>query len=121
MITKDEIKHKNVPVIVKWDKPLTDANGNVTDGVMAGQAEEFIPRIESESRLLGELRYIEMDGETQDIQALRVRPKLKNMDKISIYYLCDCLINDNTGHICWTYWDGCTAMVKPWFYPYTAI
>ena len=24
-----------------------------------------------------------MDGETQDIQALRVRPKLKNMDKIS--------------------------------------
>ena len=83
MITKTDIEHKNVPVIVKWNKPLVNTNGNVTEGVMAGQAEEFIPRIESESRLLKDLRYIEMDGKTQDIQALRVRPKLKNMDKIS--------------------------------------
>ena len=82
MLTKADIQ-QNATVIVKWDKPLVDANGNVTDGVMAGQAQEFIPRIESESRLLGMLRYIEMDGETQDIQGLRVRPKLKNMDKIS--------------------------------------
>lgn len=83
MITRDDIEKRNVPVIVKWDKPLVDANGDATEGVMAGQAQEFIPRIEAESRLLGALRYIEMDGETQDIQALRVRPKLKNMDKIT--------------------------------------
>ena len=82
MITKADIAQRNTPVIVKWDKPLTN-NGAVTEGVIAGQATEFIPRIEAESRLLGRLRYVEMDGETQDIQALRVRPKLKNMDKIS--------------------------------------
>lgn len=82
MITKTDIEHNNAPVIVKWNKPLVDS-GAVTEGVIAGQAQEFIPRIEAESRLLGQLRYIEMEGETQDIQALRVRPKLKNMNKIS--------------------------------------
>lgn len=81
MLTQADIR-QNHAVIVKWDKPLTD-NGNVTEGVMAGQAEEFIPRIESESRLLGMLRYIEMNGETQDIQGLRVRPNLMNMNKIT--------------------------------------
>ena len=83
MITKADIEYKNAPVIVKWDKPLTDSNGNVTEGVMAGQASEFIPRIEQESKLLSELRYIEMEGETQDIQTLRVRPKLQNGNKLS--------------------------------------
>ena len=82
MLTKADIEAQT-PVIVKWDKKLVDSNGDVTEGVLAGQASEFIPRIESESRLLGQLRYIEMDGETQDIQGLRVRPRLKNMDKIS--------------------------------------
>ena len=82
MLTKNDIEYKNAPVIVKWDKPLTD-NGAVTDGVMAGQASEFIPRIEAESRLLGMCRYIEMEGETQDIQGLRVRPNLMNMNKIT--------------------------------------
>jgi len=81
MITEADIK-ANKPVIVKWDKPLT-SSGVVTDGVMAGQAQEFITRIEEESELLGMLRYIEMDGETQDIQALRVRAKLQNMNKIT--------------------------------------
>lgn len=81
MLTKEDID-KNSPVIVKWDKPLTN-NGNVTDGVMAGQAEEFITRIEEESELLGQLRYVEMHGETQDIQALRVRPKLQSMEKLT--------------------------------------
>ena len=83
MLTAKDIELKNAPVIVKWDKPLVDNNGNVTDGVMAGQAQEFITRIEEQSRLLGMLRYIEMDGETQDIQALRVRAELWNMNKIS--------------------------------------
>ena len=50
---------------------------------MAGQAEEFITRIEEESELLGQLRYVEMHGETQDIQALRVRPKLQSMEKLT--------------------------------------
>ena len=72
----------NKPVIVKWDKPLT-SSGVVTDGVLAGQAQEFITRIEEESELLGQLRYIEMEGETQDIQALRVRAELQNMNKIT--------------------------------------
>lgn len=81
MITEADIK-ANKPVIVKWDKPLTN-NGVVTDGVMAGQAQEFITRIEEESELLGKLRYVEMEGETQDIQALRVRAELQNMNKIT--------------------------------------
>jgi len=81
MITEADIK-ANKPVIVKWDKPLT-SSGAVTDGVMAGQAQEFITRIEEESELLGKLRYVEMEGETQDIQALRVRASLQNMNKIT--------------------------------------
>ena len=81
MITTNDID-ANQPVIVKWDKPLTN-NGAVTEGVIAGQASEFITRIEEESELLGLLRYVEMDGETQDIQALRVRANLMNMNKIT--------------------------------------
>ena len=81
MITKTDIE-ANKPVIVKWDKPL-QSSGVATDGVMAGQASEFITRIEEESELLGMLRYIEMDGETQDIQALRVRPNLQSMEKLA--------------------------------------
>lgn len=81
MITTNDID-ANQPVIVKWDKPLTN-NGAVTEGVIAGQAQEFITRIEEESELLGLLRYVEMDGETQDIQALRVRANLMNMNKIT--------------------------------------
>lgn len=72
----------NKPVIVKWAKPLTN-NGVVTDGVMAGQATEFLTRLEEQSELLRELRFIEMEGETQDIQYLRVRADLQNMNKLS--------------------------------------
>ena len=82
MITKADID-ANKPIIVKWDKPLVDGNGDVTDGVLAGNANEFITRIEEESELLGMLRYIEMDGETQDIQSLRVRANLQNTEKLS--------------------------------------
>ena len=82
MITKQDID-ANKPVIVKWDKALLNTDGQVTEGVLAGQAEEFITRIEEESELLSELRYLEMDGETLDIQGLRVRAKLKNMNKLS--------------------------------------
>ena len=82
MITKQDID-ANKPVIVKWDKALLNTNGQVSEGVLAGQAEEFITRIEEESELLSELRYLEMDGETLDIQGLRVRAKLKNMNKLS--------------------------------------
>lgn len=82
MITKQDID-ANKPVIVKWDKSLLNTNGQVTEGVLAGQAEEFITRIEEESELLSELRYLEMDGETLDIQGLRVRAKLKNMNKLT--------------------------------------
>lgn len=82
MITKQDID-ANKPVIVKWDKALLNTNGQVTEGVLAGQAEEFITRIEEESELLSELRYLEMDGETLDIQGLRVRAKLKNMNKLT--------------------------------------
>ena len=81
MITKNDID-ANKPVIVKWDKPLV-SSGDVTEGVIAGQAQEFITRIEEEAELLGKLRYVEMEGETQDIQALRVRASLQNMNKIT--------------------------------------
>lgn len=81
MISKTDIDG-NKPVIVKWSKPL-QSSGVVTDGVLAGQADEFITRIEEESQLLGMLRYIEMDGETQDIQSLRVRANLQNMEKLT--------------------------------------
>lgn len=81
MITKADID-ANKPVVVKWAKPL-QSSGVVTEGVLAGQADEFITRIDKESELLGQLRYVEMDGETQDIQALRVRANLQNMLQLS--------------------------------------
>lgn len=81
MITKADIEASK-PVIVKWDKPL-QSGGVATDGVLAGQAKEFIARIEEESELLGMLRYVEMDGETQDIDALRVKANLMSMEKLS--------------------------------------
>jgi len=81
MITKADIEASK-PVIVKWDKPL-QSGGVATDGVLAGQASEFITRIEEESELLGMLRYVEMDGETQDIDALRVKANLMSMEKLS--------------------------------------
>lgn len=81
MLTRADID-ANKPVVVKWDKPLTN-NGATTPGVIAGQASEFIIRIEEESEILGQFRYIEMDGETQDIQALRVRANLQNMNKLT--------------------------------------
>ena len=81
MITKADIEASK-PVIVKWDKPL-QSSGVATDGVLAGQASEFITRIEEESELLGMLRYVEMDGETQDIDALRVKANLMSMEKLS--------------------------------------
>ena len=80
-ITKADID-ANKPVIVKWAKTL-QSSGVATAGVLAGQADEFITRIENESELLGQLRYVEMDGETQDIQSLRVRANLMNMMKLS--------------------------------------
>jgi len=81
MITKKDID-ANKPVIVKWAKPL-QSSGVATDGVLAGQAPEFIARVEEEAELLPQLRFIESDGETQDIAALRVRANLMNMNKIS--------------------------------------
>jgi hypothetical protein len=81
MITEADID-ANQPVVVKWDKPL-QSSGVATDGVMAGQASEFITRIEKESELLGMLRYVEMEGETQDLQTLRVRSNLMSMEKLS--------------------------------------
>lgn len=80
-ITSKDIE-ANRPVIVKWAKTLHN-NGVATEGVLSGQATEFIARMEDESELLSELRFIEGDGETQDIQALRVRANLMNMMKIS--------------------------------------
>ena len=81
MITKQDID-ANKPVIVKWAKTL-QSSGVATDGVLAGQADEFIARMEEESELLKELRFIDGDGETQDIAALRVRANLMNMMKLS--------------------------------------
>lgn len=81
MITKNDID-ANKPVIVKWAKKITDS-GVATEGVLAGQANEFIARLEEESELLRELRFVEGDGATADIQALRVRANLMNMNKIS--------------------------------------
>lgn len=74
---------KNENVIVKWDKAVIDADGEVTDGVIHTPAKEFITRIEKESKLLSMLRYIEMDGEKADLQHLRVSPRLQNMQKVS--------------------------------------
>ena len=81
MITEKDVD-ANKPIIVKWAKTL-QSSGVATDGVLAGQADEFITRMEEESELLSELRFIEGDGETQDIQALRVRANLMNMMKLS--------------------------------------
>ena len=80
-ITAKDIE-ANKPVIVKWAKQI-QSSGVATDGVMAGQATEFITRLEEQSELLKELRFIEMEGETQDIQQLRVKANLMNMMKLS--------------------------------------
>ena len=81
MLSSNDID-ANKPVIVKWAKPLT-SSGVVTEGVMAGQATEFLTRLEEQAELLSQFRFIETDGETQDIQSLRVRAHLQNMNKIS--------------------------------------
>lgn len=81
MITAKDIE-ANKPVIVKWAKKLVDS-GAATEGVIAGQSTEFLTRLEEESELLRELRFIEMEGETQDITQLRVRANLMNMNKLS--------------------------------------
>ena len=82
MITKEHVD-KKLPIVVKWDKPLVDSSNDVTDGVLAGNADKFITRIEEKAQFLSECRYIEMNGETQDIQTLRVRARLQNMNKLS--------------------------------------
>lgn len=81
MILKDEIA-KNGGYIIKWDKKLVDS-GEVTPGVKHAPAPEFLSRIEANAELLPLLRYIEMDGEIQDIEQLRVRAKLVNKRKIT--------------------------------------
>lgn len=81
MITENDIQ-ANKPMVVKWSKSLVN-NGQVTDGVIAGQAQEFLTRIDESAELLGMLRYIEMEGETQDIQQLRVKAELQNLNQIS--------------------------------------
>lgn len=81
MITQADIE-ANRPMVLKWAKPLT-SSGAVTDGVMAGQANEFLTRIDEEAEFLSLVRYIEMDGETQDIQQLRVKANLMNMNQLA--------------------------------------
>lgn len=81
MISKEHID-ANKPIIVKWAKTIQES-GVATDGVLSGQASEFIARMEDQSELLRELRFIEGDGETQDVQALRVKANLMNMMKLS--------------------------------------
>ena len=80
-ITQKDID-ANKPVIVKWAKTIQDSRV-ATAGVMAGQATEFIARMEEESELLSQLRFIDGEGETQDIQQLRVKANLMNMMKLS--------------------------------------
>lgn len=81
MILKDEIE-KRGNYIIKWDQPLV-ADGEVTPGVKHAPAPEFLSRIEANAGLIPLLRYIEMNGEIQDIEQLRVRAKLVNKQKIT--------------------------------------
>lgn len=81
MILKDEIR-QNGAYIVKWDKKLVD-NGEVTPGVKHAPAPEFLSRIEANAELLPLVRYVEMEGEIQDLEQFRVRAKLVNKRKIS--------------------------------------
>ena len=68
MILKDEIE-KRGNYIIKWDQPLV-ADGEVTPGVKHAPAPEFLSRIEANAGLIPLLRYIEMNGEIQDIEQL---------------------------------------------------
>lgn len=81
MILKDEIERQGA-YIIKWDQKLVE-NGEVTPGVKHAPAPEFLSRIEASAELIPLLRYIEMHGEIQDIEQLRVRAKLVNKRKIS--------------------------------------
>ena len=81
MILKDEID-KHGAYIIKWDQKLVD-NGDVVPGVKHAPAPEFLSRIEANAGLIPLLRYIEMNGEIQDIEQLRVRAKLVNKRKVS--------------------------------------
>ena len=81
MILKDEIQ-RNGSYMIKWAKKLVDS-GEVTPGVKHAPAPEFLSRIEASAELLPLVRYIEMEGEIQDIEQLRVRAKLVNKRKIT--------------------------------------
>lgn len=82
MILKDEIERYG-NYIIKWDQPLVDSNGEVENGVKHAPAPEFLSRVEASAGLIPLFRYIEMNGEVQDIEQLRVRAKLVNKQKIS--------------------------------------
>lgn len=83
MVTKNDIK-MNKPFIAKWENiNIDDSTKEVADGIVHGQATEFMTRLESEAQFLSECRSIEMNGPEQDIQHLRVKAKLQNLKQIS--------------------------------------
>lgn len=83
MITKQHIS-ENKPIILKWSKALVDASNDVTEGVKHAPADEFLTRIDDESKFISQIRYIEMGGSKQkDIQHLRINSPLMSMEKIT--------------------------------------
>lgn len=83
MITKEQIE-KNEPVVLKWaNVDIDPATKEVADGIAHGQADEFLSRIEADGEILGECRYIKMKGAKQNIEYLRVRARLQNLNQVS--------------------------------------
>lgn len=73
---------QNKPVVIKWDKKIVD-NGAVTDGILHGVANKFLTRIDDEAKFISLCRYFGLDTVTQDIQHLRVKAQLQNMNQLS--------------------------------------
>lgn len=79
---KQEDIEANKPMVVKWDKKVVD-NGAVTDGVLQGVANKFLTRIDEEAKFITFCRYYGLDTVTQDIQHLRVKADLQNMNQLT--------------------------------------
>lgn len=80
MKIQDDV-HKDF--VVKWNKALVDSNNDVTDGVYHAAGQEFLTKIENGAEFIKMVRYVEMDGEKADLNQLRVKPRLQNMQKVS--------------------------------------
>lgn len=83
MITRENIE-KNEPFLVKWGTTPKTTDDEYSAGIkLTGQSDEFLTRLEEETSILKDSRFIMMDTLEEDIEHLRVKAELQNMRKLA--------------------------------------